>query len=60
LDLEDGAAFSIYGAFKVKEMVIENTIASWEKRQPKREESSAARVAAHRAAKKVRATSNAL
>ncbi len=60
LDLDDGSVSAIYNAFRSKEMIINNTIASWEKRQPKREESSAMRVAAHRAAKKARSNGNAV
>lgn len=46
--LDDGSCALIFGAFLAKGMIVDGVIANWEKRQPKREDSSAERTRAYR------------
>jgi hypothetical protein len=46
--LDDGCCAQIYAAFAAKGMIANNVITNWEKRQPKREDSSAERTRAYR------------
>jgi hypothetical protein len=46
--LDDGCCAQIYAAFAAKGMLANNVITNWEKRQPKREDSSAERTRAYR------------
>ncbi|MFM0503932.1 hypothetical protein [Paraburkholderia caffeinilytica] len=46
--LDDGSCAKIFDAFTVKGMIADGVIANWEKRQPKREDSSAVRTRAYR------------
>lgn len=46
--LDDGSCARIFEAFVAKAMITDSAITNWEKRQPKREDSSAARTRAYR------------
>jgi hypothetical protein len=46
--LDDGCCARIFDAFVAKGMIANNVITNWEKRQPKREDSSAERARAYR------------
>jgi hypothetical protein len=48
LGLEDGAACSIVDAMKAKGLILNERVAKWDQRQPKREDSSSDRVRAYR------------
>jgi hypothetical protein len=48
LDVDDGTCSRILDAFVLKGLIVDGRIASWDKRQPKREDSSAERTRAYR------------
>ena len=52
LGLDDGAACAIVEAMKGKGLIEQGRLANWDKRQPKREDDSTARVREHRARKR--------
>lgn len=52
LGLDNGKITEIIAAMEEKEMIADGMITNWEKRQPKREDSSTERVRKHRAKKK--------
>lgn len=49
--LEDGSCAAIFASFETKGLITEGAVTNWEKRQPKREDSSAARTREYRARK---------
>ncbi|WP_277184020.1 hypothetical protein [Caballeronia sp. BR00000012568055] len=59
LDVDDGTCARILAAFVEKGMVSDGRIVNWEKRQPKREDSSAARTREYRARRNATKSSDA-
>jgi hypothetical protein len=57
--LEDGVCASVYQQFIAHKLIKDGFVVAWEKRQPKREDSSAARTKEYRERKKAEALANA-